>query len=141
MRLAAKWEGPDIAPPPPRPRIAIEALAGSWKKTNEKQQWIDSLIIETSGDELFVEIFGSSPPSPATWGRVKAEVLFSGGIDTGDARAGAFIARYRFEGMDIEVQANLNLGLLVVATFIRFRARGPLVDRFTREFFWREERK
>ena len=137
MRLAARWEGPDIAPAPP-PRVEIETLAGTWKKTNDKPQWIERVTIETSGNDLFVEIFGSSPPSPPVWVRAKAEVLFSGGIATGDARAGAFIAKYRFEGMEIEVQANLNLGLLVVATFIRFRARGPLVDRFTREFFYRD---
>lgn len=136
MRLAEKWEGRELLPP--RPRIEIETLAGTWRKTNEKPQWIDSLIVETVGDELFVEIFGSSAPSPAIWGRAKAEVLFSGGMATGDARAGAFLARYRLEGMDIEVQANLNIGLLVVATFVKFRARGPLVDRFTREFFYRE---
>jgi hypothetical protein len=136
MRLAEKWEERDIPPPPPR--IEIETLAGTWRKTNEKPQWIDSLTVTTEGNELFVEIFGSSAPSPPRWGRAKAEVLFSGGIDTGDARAGAFLARYRFEGMDVEVHANLNIGLLVVATFVKFRARGPLVDRFTREFFFRE---
>jgi hypothetical protein len=64
-------------------------------------------------------------------------VLYSGGIATGDSRAGAFAAHYRFDDFDVEVQANLNLGLLVVATFVTFRTAGPLSDRFTREFFYR----
>ena len=134
-RLTERWERPDLVPP--RPRIAIEMLAGAWTKTNEKPQWIDSLIVETEGDDLFVSIFGSSPPSPASWGRAGAETIYSGGIGTGDARAGAFATRYRFDEFDVEVQANLNLGLLVVATFVRFREGGPLNDRFTREFFYR----
>ena len=72
-RLAERWERPDLKPP--RPRIAVETLAGSWKKTNDKQQWIDSVIVDTEGDALYVTIFGSAPPSPPSWGRVRAEVL------------------------------------------------------------------
>ena len=135
-RLAERWDRPDLKPP--RPRIAIETLAGSWKKTNDKAQWIDSLIVDTVGDDLYVTIFGSSSPSPQSWGRVRAEVLYSGGIGTGDSRAGAFAANYRFDDFDVAVQANLNLGLLVVATFVTFRNAGPLSDRFTREFFYRD---
>ena len=134
-RLAERWDRPDLNPP--RPRIAVETLAGSWKKTNDKQQWIDSLIVDTEGDALYVTIFGSAPPSPPSWGRKRAEVLYSGGIGTGDTRAGAFTTHYRFDDFDVEVQANLNLGLLVVATFVTFRHSGPLSDRFTREFFYR----
>jgi len=138
--LAQRWERPDLLPP--RPRIAIETLAGSWKKTNDKPQWIESLIVETTGetegDEIFVTIFGSSPPSPRLWGRARAETIYSGGIATGDARAGAFATHYRFDDFEVEVQANLNLGLLVVATFVRFREAGRMNDRFTREFFYRD---
>jgi hypothetical protein len=136
-RLAERLERPDLAPP--RPRIAVEAFAGTWKKTNEKPQWIDSLIVETEGDDLYVTIFGSSAPSPSSWGRAKALTIYSGGIATGAARAGAFATRYRFEEFDVDVQANLNLGLLVVATFVRFREPGALHDRFTREFFYRAD--
>jgi hypothetical protein len=136
-RLAERWERPDLKPP--RPRIVVETLAGSWRKTNEKAQWIDSLIVDTEGDDLYVAIFGSAPPSPPSWGRVRAERLYSGGIGTGDSRAGAFTAHYDFDDFDVEVQANLNLGLLVVATFVTFRNAGPYSDRFTREFFYRTE--
>ena len=37
------------------------------------------------------------------------------------------------------MQANLNLGLLVVATYVSFRGPSPFADRFTREFFRRED--
>jgi hypothetical protein len=39
----------------------------------------------------------------------------------------------------VELQANLNLGLLVVATYVRFKEPGPYANRFTREFFRRDE--
>jgi hypothetical protein len=135
LRLAERLHPANLAPP--RPRIAIEEFAGAWKKTSETPQWIESLIVETGGDELNVSVFGSSSPSPQTWGRAKAGAIYSSGIATGDALAGGFAARYRFDDFDVELQANLNLGLLVVATFIRFHEAGALHDRFTREFFYR----
>lgn len=120
--LAARWDRNDL--PMPRPRIAIESLAGRWFKTNPKTQWIDSLLVETGGDRLFVEIFGGTPPSPPKWGRAEASILFAGKIDDPAAPAGAFIAHYTFDDMTVEVEANLNLGLLVVATYVTLTDEG-----------------
>jgi hypothetical protein len=120
--------------PAPRPRVGIEAMAGRWLKTNESAQWIGSV------DQLLVRVFsGGVEPSPADWGIVRSEIVYAGSISSGDARAGGFVARYELPPMSIELQANHNLGLLVVATYVTFRQRGPLADRFTREFFRREE--
>jgi len=123
----------------------IERFAGSWKKTNEKPQWIESVDVETRGDILYVSIFGSAAPSPPVWGRVRAGVIYATRSDTTDTRGGGFLANYSFDDFDVEVQANLNLGLLVVATFVKFRGESGqaglpvLQDRFTREFFFRGE--
>jgi hypothetical protein len=120
--LAARWDRNDL--PMPRPRIAIESLAGRWFKTNPKTQWIDSLHVETNGDRLFVEIFGGTPPSPQKWGRAEASILFAGKIDDPAAPSGAFIAHYTFDALTVEVEANLNLGLLVVATYVTLTDEG-----------------
>lgn len=123
--------------PYPPPRIEAEVMDGRWLKTNDKPQWIDSLEIDTAGGETYVRIRGGASPSPADWGRVPCTATFANAPDTSSARAGGFIAHYDFDDMHVEVQANYNLGLLVVATFIEFRTPGPLADRFTREFFFR----
>jgi len=135
MLLAERWNRPDL--PSPRPRIAIESMAGTWRKTNGTPQWIDSLIVDTEGDSLHVNVFGSAPPSPPDWGRVAATTTFGANVADAASPAGAFIAHYRFDGFTVELQANLNLGLLVVATFVKFTEPGELSDRFTREFFFR----
>lgn len=127
----------DAALPYPPPRIESEVMDGRWFKTNEKPQWIDSLEIETIDGETFVHIRGSAPPSPPDWGRVRCESVYANAPDTSSALAGGFIAHYDFEDMHVEVQANYNLGLLVVATFVDFRMPTPLAARFTREFFYR----
>lgn len=137
MLLAERWNHPNLPMPMPRPGIAIETMAGTWRKTNAKQQWIDSLIVDVDRNRLSVRVFGSAPPSPSNWRRVEATAVFGAGVTDPVSPAGGFIAHYRFDGMSVELQANLNLGLLVVATFIHFTDPGERFDRFTREFFFR----
>jgi hypothetical protein len=127
----------DMTLPYPPPRIESEVMDGQWTKTSDKPQWIDSLQLETIDGETWVRIRGSAAPSPPDWGRVRCESVYANAPDTSNARAGGFIAHYDFEDMGVEVQANYNLGLLVVATFVTFKNPGPLADRFTREFFFR----
>jgi hypothetical protein len=126
----------NVTMPYPPPRIETEVMDGRWLKTNDKPQWIESLDVETIGGETFIHIHGGAPPSPADWGRVRCDVLLASAADTSDAHAGGLTAHYDFEEMHVEVQANYNLGLLVVATFVTFTSRGPYADRFTREFFF-----
>ncbi len=125
--------------PAPRPRVEIESMAGTWLKTNDKPNWISRLVVETSGDELWVSVWGEQPPVAPSWGRVNASRLYAGRPNSGDATAGAFVAFFERDGMTIELQANLKLGLLVVATVVRFDEPGPFADRFTREFYFRQE--
>jgi len=129
----------DVTRSGPPPRIEAEVMDGRWFKTNDKLQWIERLEIDSDTDagETYVQIHGGAAPSPADWGRVRCDLLFANAADTANARAGGFIAHYDFDDMRVEVQANYNLGLLVVATFVNFKTPGALSDRFTREFFFR----
>jgi hypothetical protein len=121
-----------------RARVGVEPMAGLWLKTNDGPQWIDSVEIAVDGDDLLVHVWGGrSGPSPADWGTARSEIVYASAMTTGDARAGAFVTHFAFESMFVELQANLNLGLLVVATFVSFREPTPFADRFTREFFHR----
>jgi hypothetical protein len=122
--------------PMPRPRVDIERMAGQWLKTNDKPQWIGRVDVAVDGDDLVVQVFGGGEaPSPADWGTARSEILYAGTMQSGDALAGAFLCHYELPGMSIELQANLNLGLLVVATYVTFREPDALSNRFTREFF------
>lgn len=127
----------NVTMPYPPPRIEAEIMDGRWFKTSGKPQWIDSLVVDTVDGETFVHIRGSATPSPSDWGRVRCESVFANAAGTSSAKAGGFIAHYDFEEMRVEVQANFNLGLLVVATYVELRNPGSLTNRFTREFFYR----
>ena len=114
-------------------------MAGRWRKTSDAPQWIESLDVAVDGDALRVEVRGGTvDPSPAEWGPATTDVVYGGSMTSGDARAGAFITRYEFDDVNVELQANLNLGLLVVATFVSFKQPGASADRLTREFFRRD---
>lgn len=125
----------------PRPRVAIEQMTGCWFKTNDKPQWIGRVDVLADGNPVMVRVFGGGEePSPADWGLSRSETVYAGTMKSGDALAGGFICRYELPGMSIELQANLNLGLLVVATYVTFRDSGARSNRFTREFFRRIEK-
>ena len=138
MEILREWDR--VALSAPRPRVAVEAMAGRWTKTNDKAQWIGGLDVRVDGDDLLVCVAGGGAgPSPADWGIVRTDTVYAGWLTSGDAAAGAFVAHYAFPDADVELQANLNLGLLVVATYVRFKEPGPYANRFTREFFRRDE--
>lgn len=125
--------------PGPRPRVAVEPMAGRWVKTSDAPQWIERLEVAVDGDALRIRVHGGTvEPSPADWGPAVSEAVYASSMKTDSALMGGFVTRYALDGMDVELQANLNLGLLVVATWVSFREPGPRADRFTREFFRRE---
>jgi hypothetical protein len=133
-------ESERVTLPVPRPRVGIESMAGRWYKTNDAAQWIERLEIAVEGDALLVHVYGGGAgPTPADWGSSRTDVVYASNVRSGDAKAGAFIARFELPEAHVEMQANLNLGLLVVATFVTFREAGAWANRFTREFFRREE--
>jgi hypothetical protein len=114
-------------------------MAGRWVKTSDAPQWIESVDVEADGDGLRIRVRGGTTElSPPDWGTAPSLAVYGGSMTGGDARAGGFVARYELDGLEVDLQANLNLGLLVVATFVRPRA--PFAPRFTREFFRREVR-
>lgn len=136
--ILREWER--VALPAPRPRVAVEPMAGRWTKTNDKAQWIGRLDVRVDGDDLLVRVAGGGAgPSPADWGIARTSTVYGSWLTGGDATAGAFVAHYELPEAHVEMQANLNLGLLVVATYVRFKEPGPYANRFTREFFRRDE--
>lgn len=116
--------------------IDLSPLAGVWHKTNEAPQWIDRVVVRIDGENAVVRIFGSAPPSRPDWGEAPAEAIYTSVADP--SAATALLARYAFDECDVDVEANANLGLLVVATFVRWHG-GPHSDAFTREFFYRSD--
>jgi hypothetical protein len=117
--------------------LDLEPFLGMWEKTNERPgQWIRRVAISREGGQnIAVQLWGGDAPSPEDWGVSPATALFANAIN-GSTGAG-FVARYDFGFLQSEMQGNVNLGLLVLAGFHRFRDGGDRADLFTREFFHR----
>jgi hypothetical protein len=116
--------------------LDLAPLAGVWRKTNAEPQWIDRLVVRIDDGHAVVRVFGSAQPSPGDWGESRAEAVYANAVDS--PTASALVVRYTFDDCDVDVEANVNLGLLVVATFIRWHD-SVRSDAFTREFFYRSD--
>lgn len=109
--------------------IDTTPLLGTWRKTNDGANWIDALVIRSDGDGVVARIAGRDD-----WGEARSEAIYASAADT--SRAAALHAHYELPDAGVDVEANVNLGLLVVATFVRWRD-GVRSNGFTREFFYR----
>ena len=108
-------------------------LAGRWINTNAHGNGICEIAIETSRAGVKLQAFSAAEPALCAWGTTQADLIC--GSDVRAQTGIAFTAPYDFGGFQTELQGNLNLGLLVVASFNRVGADGH--DYFAREFYRR----
>ncbi len=108
-------------------------LMGCWINTNTDTPGIAKVIISRSDHDVSVRIFSASGPTPRDWGNANVEVLYSTGVHS--LTATAFVARYDFDFIETCLEANLSLGLLVIATYSTFKDDTGRSNYFAREFF------
>ena len=114
----------------------LSPLEGRWLKTNDgPPQWLRSFEISAPDGALSVHPRGDGGGAPDDWGAASAESLYA--LNAASSTGAAFIASYDFDRMSCVLQGNVNLGLLVVACFTRFRDGSGRADLFSREFFRR----
>ena len=114
----------------------LSALEGKWLKTNDgPPQWLRSFEIAADGGSLRIRPRGDGGGSPDDWGTATADSLYA--LNAESKAGAAFIASYDFDGLSCVLQGNVNLGLLVVACFTKFRDGSGRADLFSREFFRR----
>jgi hypothetical protein len=127
------WRRQDDVTVQPGARVLDSTnLAGRWINTNAQGRGIDEFIIATDGGRLTVRALTMSDPGLCDWGITEADLLC--GSDVRAQNAMSFTAAYNFGEFQTELQGNVNLGLLVVASFNR--AAGNR-DYFGREFYRR----
>jgi hypothetical protein len=112
-------------------RLDPAGLAGRWINTNEHGNGVQELIIDVDPDAVALRAMSIGRGWPCAWGVTRADLLC--GSDPSARTAMSFTARYDFGAHQVELQGNLNLGLLVVASFNRIGADG--YDYFAREFY------
>jgi hypothetical protein len=117
--------------------IDARPITGHWINTNLSTPGIARVIVARGDENLSVQIVTASGPTPRDWGIANVDVVYSNGI--GSPAATAFVAAYDFGDLEARVEANLSLGLLVVAAFITFKDGSGRSNFFGREFFYRSE--
>jgi hypothetical protein len=117
----------------PQESIVLDTamLTGTWHNTNVASKGIPRIDVVANGAQVRVRAFGA----PAhDWGFVDAPV-FAAALD--DDEAMAFSCVFDLGYADAHMQANLKGGVLVVATFNRFKDASGRSGYFMREFYYR----
>jgi hypothetical protein len=113
--------------------IDLAPFAGTWINTMRDTQGFVKLIVSNRDGKLFVRAFAAAPDL-CDWGEVEAHAF----ADRVDSRKGAgFAAHYDTGPIEVAFQANMNLGLLVLLTFNRFKDGSSRANYICREFFHR----
>jgi hypothetical protein len=127
-RRDEQWEsgqGPyDVDPTP---------LVGDWLNTNASTNGIARAAISNDRDGVRISLWpaGTSRAEPRY--SMTADVVYSNSPSA--TAAMAVSARYEDESMATTLEANLSLGLLVIATCHTFKNGGDRSNYFSREFF------
>ncbi len=127
-------DGADLANDGVDRTIDVAPFVGTWINTMRETKGFVKLIVSHRDGKLFVQAFGASAPELCDWGEVEAYVF----ADRVDSRKGAaFSANYDSGSIEVALQANMNLGLLVLLTFNRFKDGSGRSSYICREFFHR----
>jgi hypothetical protein len=139
--------------------IDVEPLLGRWRNPDQGSGGISNLDLEQRDGQVHVRAAGFGPDGPIDWGEVPAEV-YSDISMTGGGRAAvgpdaagqvpphyadlsstgggpAFLASFDHGFLRVDLQARLNLGLLVVAIYSEFTDDSGRPNYFLRPVFVR----
>lgn len=109
-------------------------LVGEWVNTNPASRGLTRVVVRRDGGDLYVRVIGARSGSVFDWGEAKVDSLYAASVQSPNATA--FSAYYDFGFIEVRLEANLSLGLLVVASFNTFRDKSPRSNYFSREFFF-----
>jgi hypothetical protein len=114
-----------------RRKLDPAGLAGRWVNTNAHGNGVQEITIDANADAVELLAVSTANDGLCSWGTTRADMVY--GADANARNAMAFTARYNLGGHRIELQGNMNLGLLVVASFNYGGAAG--YSYFAREFY------
>ena len=113
--------------------LHLDALSGVWLNTNKAGQGIVKVVVTQHGSRIVLRVYGAGDSGPFDWGEVEAEHIYAGNM--GSHTAAGLTASYHFDFSDVQLQANWNQGLLVLASFTSFKDASNRSNYFSREFF------
>jgi hypothetical protein len=118
----------------PPSAVDMSNLTGHWTNTNPETIAITHFDLFPREGRYYIRIFGAGSAEP--WGEAEANPH---GYDASGGRAVAFLARYDLGFAEIALAGNENKGLVIIASYHRFKDASPRSNYFKREFFYRKE--
>jgi hypothetical protein len=115
--------------------LRLDSLPGTWLNTDSSTRGIVKVVTAVNGSGLTVRAFGAGDPDLIDWGEVAVDYIYS--LSLSSREAAGFTARYHFDFAEIQLQANWNQGLLVLASFTSFKDGSDRSNYFSRDFFHR----
>lgn len=119
-----------------QPVPKLSPLVGTWLNTHSAARGIVKIDISQKNGGLSVHVLGADESTPRDWGKVSADIVYPTGIRPHECMG--FFAQYTFDFMWTQLQGNMNLGLLILASFNTFTDNSGRANYFAREFFCRE---
>jgi hypothetical protein len=118
----------------PAVSLDLSVLLGDWHNTNADGAIARLVCRNGQAGQMIVQASGRNDEGTHDWGSVAAPV-FAFTFDSKEA--GAFNAVFDLGYEEVHLQANVKSGVLVVASFNRFKDRSGRSNYFDREFFHR----
>lgn len=125
------------------PDMADSVLCGCWSNTYNDTQGIKRFEIkpghikDKQQDHLILTLYSAQEISLKNWGEAVITNLYEDDIKK--EGFDAFIALYQFDDFDVRLQANMNLGLLIVTALYIFKDKSARMSYFSREYFRRQD--
>ena len=130
MRLA---DAVPVQGSPVRPPYDLTAFLGVWINVNPHTTGIARLDVSSTDQGLRLTTHALGHNGMISWGAVEDITPFASSSTS--TKAAGFEATYDFGFVEVRLQGNLNKGLLVLASYSRFKDGSGRVNYFTREYF------
>jgi len=111
----------------------FQDVFGCWENTDPEARGISKVVLSGTLGEICVSGFGIGDPDMIAWGSASDAMAYVAGPTGGEITG--FTARFDLSFMEVELQANFAKGLLIIASFNRFKDSSGRNDYFAREFF------
>lgn len=114
--------------------LSLSGLLGTWMNTYRHSKCISHVTLTAREDGYYLHAHGVG--SPSDWGEIKV-TPHAANVDS--SVADAFWGQYDFGFLKMFLAANLNKGLLIIASYNSFNDGSDRSSYFARQFFYRKK--
>ncbi|MDF1695925.1 MAG: hypothetical protein P1U56_08845 [Saprospiraceae bacterium] len=119
-------EGTDIQ------KLNLSPFLGAWTNTKENSGQLPQVELRESDNKLYLKVYGADLNGLIDWGESECEVFTE---NPHDGTSIAFITGFNFDQIDVDITANVKLGVLVIQTYTKFNDGSGRLNYYTREFY------